>query len=383
MNITNHRFILLISSIGLLGTAVSASAQLAAGRGHFESALGLQANYDSNIFLQRNGGSDTSLEFNGSEKYIHDSGILTSNSEISIDYTLFDKHSNQNALDPLFSERLGYAPSDKTTANADLSFQRSSIANPDLNTRTKSNNTACDGMFQHLWSEKLGYRLLGNYNDDNYITPGFSDVLSYMAGIDAVYTYSEKLTFLAGFQHQESWTSHREPGQPDPSSKDAIYTVGAEGELAPKLSGTLNAGVENRRFNSASFDGSSSFYLSTNLKWIASPKTSVALTAASNFDLTAANQSSKIESLTLGETHVLNKQWSVEGAITASRTNYSGLGIGSSRTDDTFTIKSQVSYAWATNVTINASAGYSRVDSSLVLSTYDRVYASLGITATF
>jgi hypothetical protein len=382
MNITTNRIIVL-AGFGLLGAAFTASADISTGAGHFESSLGLHANYDSNIFLNRNESSDTSIDMSGSEQYIHDSGILTSATGISFDYTLFNNHTTQDSLDPEFMEKLAYSPSDKTNATAEASFQRSTIANPDLNARTKSNNLMLDGMFQHLWTEKFGYRVLGDYSDDNYLTPGYSDVFSYSAGIDAVYAYSQKLTILSGFEHRESWTAHRPAGQVDPSNKDAVYTVGLEGELAPKLSGTISTGWEKREFNSKDLHGSTAFYLSSELKWVATAKTSVAINGSENFDLTAANQSSKNSALIVSMNHVLDKQWSTDLGFTVSRAIYQGLLASDSRTDDTVTLKSRIVYAWTTNVRLDASLGYTHVDSSQTFSTYDRLYAGIGVTATF
>ena len=281
--------------------------------------------------------------------------------------------------------QLAYTPSYKTTVNGGISFQRDTLANDVLNTRTKSNDFNFNGSLQHLFSEKLGYRVLGDYRDDKYLTAGYADVLDYSAGADAVYVYSPKLTVVGGYTHRESWTANR-AGTPagSPASKDDRYSVGFEGELAPKVSGTFSIGVVQRRFDAAGFGGNaSSLFLASGLKWVPLQKTSVSIDASQDFDTTAANQSSKVGSLTIGVTQTLDQNWSVDGSVAYTHSDYTGLGAANSRVDDNYRIRGRVTYAVTTNVTLDASVGYGKVDSTNAFSTYDRVNAGVGVTASF
>src|SRR6185369_8368144 len=135
----------------------------------------------------------------------------------------------------------GYQPSDKTNLRGGLSYRRNSIGNATVNDRTKSNDLLLDGRFEHLATEKFGWRLDGVYSNMNYLTTGYSDVESYSVGAHAVHVYSPKLKLLGGITTGEGWTSGVR-GRRGVSSQDWRYTVGAEGEFAPKVTGDVSVG---------------------------------------------------------------------------------------------------------------------------------------------
>ena len=379
----HSRFTIPIFSLVAVATAGSvAAAELAGGR--VESILEAHADYDSNIYLNSQQVSDVVFSGRASVGYLRDVAEVTSDLTVGALGSVLADHSNQNSFDPFVRGGLTFTPSDKTTIAGRASYERASIANEDLNTRTRSNNFAFDGSLQNLFSEKLGYRVTGSYNDSRYLTEGYADVLSYTAGMDGVYMYSPKLTVVAGYDYRESWTENR-PSQlgSDPSSHDDRLSVGLEGQLLPKVSGTLNVGWVKRSFDTAARDGSSALYFDTGLKWIPREKTSVTLNASQDYGLTAAAQSSKIGAITLGVRQVLNAQWTVDGSASVSHAAYEGADALLSRRDDSYRVKTRATYAWTTNISVEFSVGYANVDSTNSISTYDRVEAGVGLTATF
>lgn len=362
--------------------SVAAAAELAGGR--IETILEAHSEYDSNIYLNSQQVSDTVFTGRASVGYLRDVAEVTSELTVGALGSVMADHSDQNSFDPFVRGGLTFTPSDKTTIAGNASYERASIANEDLNTRTRSNNFTFDGSLQNLFSEKLGYRVTGNYDDSRYLTDGYADVLSYSAGLDAVYAYSPKLTVVAGYDYRESWTENR-PSQlgSDPSSHDDRLSAGVEGQLLPKVSGTLNVGWVKRSFDKSGRDGSSALYFDTGLKWIPREKTSVTINASQDYGLTAAAQSSKIGLLSVGVRQVLNAQWTVDGSASVSHASYAGASAFLSRRDDTYRFKARATYAWTTNVSVDFSLGYANVDSTNSVSTYDRVAAGVGLTATF
>jgi len=237
---------------------------------------------------------------------------------------------------------------------------------------------------QNLFSEKLGYRALGSYRDSNYLTTGYADVYSYSLGLSGVYVYSPKLTTLLGFTHRESWNGHASGAVGrNPSSHDERVDVGFEGELAPKISGNFYIGWQQRKFDTSAFQDASSLFLSTGLKWVPMQKTTVSIDGSRDFDTTAALQSAKLTSLTIGVTQVIDDRWSCDGSVAYSHSNFTGSVVINNRRDDSYRLKARVTYAVATNIGLEASVGYGNVDSTNSFSTYDRVNAGVGITATF
>lgn len=353
--------------------------------GQVQATLTAHADYDSNIYLNSRQVSDEVTTATAEVGYARDNALVATQVTLGANGTVFADHSDQNTLDPYIRGEATYTPSDKTTVTGSARYERSSLANDTLNTRTTSNNLSFNGALQNLFSEKLGYRLTGSYSEDSYQTVGYADVLSYSGGADAVYAYSPKLTMLAGYTHRESWAASRPVGAgSSPSSKDEIIRGGFEGQLLPKVSGTVSAGWVSRSFDVADRSGSSSFYLSSGLKWVPREKTTITIDASQDYGLTAASQSSKTGMVAVAARQVLTSQWSVDGSLALVHATYDGgLNSGLSRSDDSYRVKARLSYAWTSNVSLEGSIGYSNVDSTISVSTYDRVSAGVGITATF
>lgn len=354
------------------------------GGGTIEAHVSGRVDYDSNIYLNNSDVSDTVMTGTASVHYARDVALVAERLSAGVTGTDFSKYSGQNSIDPFASATLTYTPSDKTVLNGDLSYTRSTLANEALNARTKSDEINASGSMQNLFSEKLGYRVTGSYRDSNYLTSGYADVHSYSLGLSGVYVYSPKLTTLLGYTHRESWNSHTAGlANRNPASKDERVDVGFEGALLPKINGTLHVGWQERNFEANVFDNTSDLFLAAGLKWIPRQKTTVSIDASRDFDVTAARQSVLATTFSVGVTQVLNERWSADASAALTNSKYTGSVAALNRSDDNYRLKARLSYSITNNVSADAALGYSNVDSTNIFSTYDRVNAGVGITATF
>jgi len=386
--VRNRYFVPAILSLLGLGVHLHA-AGIEVGRGRIETTLGVRTDYDSNIYLNNTQQDDMTATANAAARYVHDVGLISAEATLNVSAVKFFDNTDEDSVDPSLTGQATYTPSDKTTLTGSAAYSRQTVANEAVNGRTKSDNLVLSGSLQNLFSEKLGYRVTGGFDGGSYLTTGYADVMSYNAGVSAVYVYSPKLTTTTGFNYRESWTDNRVAGSGDPSNKDYRYTIGFEGELAPKLSGTLDLGVVKNSFNSSQFDSSSAMFVGTGLKWVAAQKTTVSLNGSHDFGLTAANQASKVGSVSLGVTHVLNPKWTLDGGVSYAHASYQGLNKDFDRKDDIVRFRGRVSYALASNVNVDLSAGYADAQASSAdanveaYATYHRVNVGVGITATF
>ncbi len=368
---------------GFLLVLADASAVTTIGHGRLLGSAAVRADYDSNIFVSNSEVSDTVGTFSGAVRYVRNASEVSLDTAVSLDAYAFADHNNLNSADPALTAALGYNPSDKTDLRANFDWRRSSMANEAVNDRTESNNFVFSSSAEQLFSEKLGLRANAGYNKNSNLTQGYSDVLNYSLGLDGVYVYSPKLKLLAGFTTVESWTTDRPKGRRSPSNMDQRYTVGAEGELAPKVTGELSVGVVQREFDGAGFNRSNALYLSSRLSWAATEKTTWTLLADQNLSLSAADQSVKAFSASLGVSQALSEKLSVDGSIGFDHSNYSAFGGVGNRTDDGYIIRARFNYVIKDNVTVDASAGYRDNRSTLAFSTYDRINFGAGITIKF
>ena len=353
------------------------------GHGRLVGSASVRADYDSNIFISDTRIDDYVTTADAALRYIRDSGILTFEAAIGATATAFLDHKNENSFDPFFEGKMGYSPSDKTTMRGNIAFRRTSVANEQVNDRTQSNDFLLDGSFEHLTSEKLGLRFLGNYSHSAYHTAGYSDVLSYGLCAHAVHVYSPKLKLLAGVTVLEWWTDDRSPGRRSPSSNDIRYSVGAEGELAPKVSGDVNIGYVQRDFDSTGFGDAGALYLSSRVAWSATEKTTWSLVLSQNFGVSAADQSVKTLSATLNLRRKFTEKLNFDSSVGADRSTYTSFNNIGNRKDDGYVIRGRLNYLFKDNITMDVSTGYRDNDSDLAVSTYDRFNIGAGLSVRF
>lgn len=362
-----------------------ASSLLAAeiGRSRVVSTLGVRLDYDSNIFVNNSEVSDWVYGMNGSVRMIHDVSQVTTDVGVTAIGQMFSDHSDQNSFDPGIDARVGYVPSDKTSMKAAAGLRRNSQANEALNTRSKSTDFVFNGQWDHLTTEKFGVRLSGDYFKSDYRTSGYSDLARYTLGAEAIYVYSPKLRTFAGFTWGESWTSNRSFNRRNPGGDDKRYTVGFEGELAPKITGDLRVGVEQREFATAGFGDDSAFYISSRLTWAAAQKTLWTLRASQGLNVTASDQSAKNFDAGLVLTQELAERFSLEGSVGYTRATYSAFGGAGARRDHGVSARLRANYALSEAAALDASVGIRNNNSSLAVSDYQQVNFGAGFTYRF
>lgn len=378
------RFSSVAAAVTLVALHIStAHAVIPVGNGRIVGTAAARVDYDSNIFVSNTEVDDVVGTFDGGVRYVRDASVVTLEAAAGVSAYTFVDHDEQNSVDPYVSGILGYNPSEKTDARASASYRRSTIANEAVNARTESDDLALNGSLQQLYSEKLGMRLVGNYGANEYRTAGYSDVFNYAVGAHAVHVYSPKLTVLAGVTRGEWWTERRAPGRRSAASRDFRYTMGVEGELAPKLSGDIDIGVVKRDFKSAGFRDTSSLFLGSRLIWAAAEKTTYSLALNRDLSVSAADQALRSFNATLSLSQVLAEKVSLEASVGYSHTNYDNFGGAGSRRDDGYTLRGRLNFTIRENLTADVSAGYRDNSSNIRVSDYARLNIGAGITFRF
>ena len=370
-------------AVSLLGGMFAAAHSAEIGRSRVVTTLGARLDHDSNIFLNSQAVSDWVYTMNGTVRVIHDVSEISSDIGVGAIGQMFADHSGQNAFDPSIDARFAYIPSDKTQLKLGSEFRRSSMANRDLNDRTRSNDFVLNSSWEHLTTEKFGLRANGEYRKSDYRTAGYSDTASYDVGVEAVYVYSPKLRSYAGVTWGESWTSKRAFNRRNAGGDDLRYTIGFEGELAPKVTGNLHLGVTQRDFATAGYGDDSAFYIASRIAWAAAEKTVWTLQLNQGLSVTAADQSVKNFEASLVLTQNLAERVSLEGALTYTRANYSVFGGAGARDDNGSSARLRLNYALTENASLDASAGTRNNNSNLAISDYRQTSFGAGFTYRF
>lgn len=363
--------------------ATSAFAITTIGRGRLVGNANLRADYDSNIFVNNSNTDDIVTTLSSEVRYLRDVGVFSLDTGVGATALLFADNTDQKALDPIFDAKVGFTPSSKTDVRGGVRYRRSSIANEIVNDRTESNDLFLDGSAEHLTTEKIGFRVTGGYSESNYRTVGYSDVFNYSAGLFVVNQYSPKLKLLAGVTTLEWWTSDIAFGQQSVSTNDLRYTLGAEGEIAPKVTGDVQVGYLTREFDSVGLSDTDALYVSVSTNWMASEKRSFSLRLSEDLSLTAAGQSLKSSSALVSMNQTISAKLNFDVSAGLDRSSYSVPGGIGSRKDNGMTFRGRIAYTFTDYASIDLSSGYRINNSDLAVSDYDRFNIGVGISLRF
>lgn len=396
----------LIASLATMTAVSPAWALVTLGHGRLVGSAGAKVEYDSNIFVSnpevnpRTGARRAAVDVadyvataTAELRYVRDSGVVKFDAGAGVNAVGFADHSDQNTADPYVDARLGYAPSDKTDVRLAVGYRRNSVANEQLNTRTESNDLTFDGMVQHLPSEKLGFRFTGGYQKNDYSTPasapagfGYSDIETYSVGAHLVHAYSQKLKLLGGVTWSD-WSSSAKNTADSVDTGDLRYSVAAEGELSPKVTGEISAGYVTREITGDARTGLNrdvgALYLASRVSWQAAEKTILSVTAGQNLSLSAANQSVRALNLGVALNHAFSEKLVLDAGIGAERANYLGSTAVGSRRDEAYSVRARLSYTLSDAAAADLSTSYRESFSTNALSDYDRFTLGAGITVRF
>lgn len=369
-------------ALALLPVA-AAPAGVTLGRGKLTGTATARVDYDSNLFLNNRNAADWAASLRAEGQYLRDAGLLTLESTAGFLALRFRDYQEQNAFDPYVEANSTYRPSDKTDARAALAFRRQSVANDAVNDRTRADDFSAEGAFEHLVTEKLGWRAAGEYLFSNYLTPGYSDVGRARAGLHGVHQYSPKLKLLAGLTAAANWTRTPGNGRTAADARDWRFTVGAEGEFSPKITGDLSVGVVRRELTRAGIADDTALYLASRVAWAATEKTIWTLRAAQDLGMSAVDQSMQTLEVSLHLSRTFTSRLVAEGVVGFARAEYRGFAGLGDRDDHGGTIRGVLRYTLGRRATLDAAAGWRENRSTESLAVYRRVNTSLGVTMRF
>lgn len=368
--------------VATLGAAQPLLAFAEIGRGKLTATARLSLEYDSNIFANSSEVEDWSLIFAPSLSYSRQAGTITTNANVGVSAINFQDADGQNTIDPSASVTFNVDRAEKGAFAQALSYSRQSAANETLNTRAESDEFRGVTKLDYYFSEKTGFRVNANYRLSDYLSNGYNGIESYSLGGGLVYRYSPKLTaFLTSSYNPEKATELTANPVSNPSSKNYRVRLGLEGELAPKLNGSVAVGVVRREFDLGG--KTESFLLSSALAWSASEKTSVTLSASHDFDTSPGAESIRMLNTALGLRHSLNAKVTLGATVGYQHSRLNQLPGPVARIDDATTLGLTANYRLNDSVTLNGAVNHRVNDSSLARADYTRDVASLAATFIF
>lgn len=334
---------------------------------------------DTNVFTRAAGKESFTQSQSASVDYTRQAGLIAINVAVSASAGAFANIHGQNFADPsvsvVFQKRYG-----RTTGSLSFSGKRESQPDPDAGQRTKDVDYATNLSLRYPVNDR--YYLTGGagYSSKYYLNdkPLFSDIASYSGSIAVNYIYTSKLDLSTGYNIGISDTSK------DTKAYDQSVTIGASGSILPKLSGSVNVGVQRRDSDSVK-GGHESFLAFTSgssVKWLFSRKLSFAGFLIDDFSTTSTDISVNRLSTGINATASLSSRYIGGAGLDYTLSNFLGVA-GAGRQDNMFDFTANLGVALTTHIRTSLNYSYSINYSNFPNASFERQTLALSVTATY
>jgi hypothetical protein len=374
----------LILGVAALLITTSAKASVNLGGSELSLKASVAHEYDSNIFGNNLEIDDQHSVATPELVLARDRGVVTLDAHAGAHGHRFKENTEEDSWDPFVEGKLNLLREEtKIDGTLEGSAKRVNEANPDVNTRTQSDEIRAFATFGHFPTAKVGYRVGGNYSDSNFESKAFSDVRSYQFEGAARYQYSARSDFFIGYGYRVSSAYYAPVGIMANDSDDQKIKVGVAGEIFPKVTGTAAVGWVERTTEGIDLKHSAAL-IDTSLTWRPDDDSSVSLIAKRDFDTTPIDQSVLRLETGLEARRQWREKWELTVGVSHLRSEYiASTSSHVDRTDSFYGGRLVGSYQLTRQFKLEARASYYVSDSTLPVAEYNRFRGGLALVALF
>jgi hypothetical protein len=345
---------------------LSASALAEAGPGVLVLSLEGKLEYDSNILSNNSEVSDTILRLSPRLEYGVERSLLHLNAHAGFSHNEFLDNGAQSDQDYMAGFQLSGlhrdpAPAMNFTLSGNWADRKSSSA--EIGSLIEITSTNVDARLDYDFSEKTALRFGYGLGNQDYADVSYNDSRDNKYRSDFLYKYSEKLNYLGGYRYRK--LDHSGVGLDYDTD---TFIIGAEGELTPKISGTIETGA-----SSSSYAGGDTLYYAVGLDWAVDKKLSVGLSGERDNTASASGVAAASTNLQLDLSQKVTDWITGNGFVSIG--NFERFG-DDGRTDDIFRTGISGALRMKNDATVNVSASFENRRSSLPSSDYQRFILS-------
>ena len=334
--------------------------------------------YDSNILASAGSPGDTTQSLELGANYARKAGQYGFSASVSITAERFQKHSNYNFNNPALSAELTKNDG-RLTGSLKAGAQRESESDDAANIRATSWRYNANLDLKYPINDRYYVTSTSDVNTRTYVpnTPLYN-LASYGEGVDLYYVYTSKLDLLGGYRIRYGDA----PG--GSHTWDEAYTIGGTGAILPKLSGTIRLGYQSR-YESTSLGGN--YHDLTGdftLAWPINKRIVCNFQTSKDFTTTATDDSVDTTAFDLSATIKPNTKIkvAVTGEVGYNINRFLGIK-GDGRLDRTLSYLLKMSVPIKTHLAASVSCGYLTNVSNAAIAKYDRITASMDLSAHF
>ncbi|MGC4075196.1 MAG: outer membrane beta-barrel protein [Nibricoccus sp.] len=316
----------------------------------------VSARTDDNIFLtDLDEVDDTIFDIAPGLKLSFGQGSQTTGS-LEVVETFTRYLDNDNLNDELLSAVFGSSYDDsKLKLDFDASYLQLNQSTRDVRGTTLIRRDVIDASLDSEInvSDKSSTGLGISYIDTDYDSAAYTDLKEVTVPFNYYYAISSKVDLSAGLRYRQSTLSGN-----GVDSKDYYYNIGARSRVTEKLSGFFSVGFNQRKPETGGDETSTG--LEAELKYKATEKTTIGLSASNDYTTSAEGISQKTFTVAPSVSTMFSAQW--EGSVGFT---YQKLEYFSGRKDDYIDGRLGLAYHINDHATLTASYNYRSNDSNL------------------
>ena len=339
--------------------------------------------YDSNIFSSSSEEGDFLVRFMPLASYSKRLGPVILDGGVGGNFGRYFSNSNEDFSDPVtnfsirMAEDFGLFSVDKRSAGK-IQFG----FDTDISQKTETNEQLQDLISYTLYSANFTLRYnhspkFGVSGDANYAFRDYqqlssqgipySNIETYTLGASAYYIYSPKLDLFLRYQYQINDSPGTETNFIN--SNVSSFSIGAEGQLTPKLTGYFSLGHGAVNYYSGEVDSQDSILFNVGLNWALREKTKIGLLVDRSFSPSPQDQDMLSTTFSAQISQRFTKR--VAGKLSAnygivdfsSFRDFGPYNIRSDRTDNRYGVSLNILSSFTSYLNGNFSYGYSTTDS--------------------
>ncbi len=335
--------------------------------------------YDTNVFANTATRGSVTQAFSWGANYTRKAGVIGVNASIGMNAGQFVGIPGQDYDDPnitlSFNKGVG-----RTTGNLMIQAQKVNSPDPIANNRQVG--------WEYTAALNLRYPIIERFYITNVTTVGgssyanralFANQQSYSDGIDVNFVYDSKLDLRAGYGFALEKTH-------DTTAIHHAFDVGANGTIAPQLSGSLITGFVIDQTSYSSGKGKAETFTgltaTANLNWRFSRSLSFTGTAAKDFGISSTDVTTDSTTLGLTSETTLFKRFRTSVGVTYVGTSFLGRN-GGGRRDTLWELVANVGTALTTHLRANLAYAYMVNYSNFSTARFIRETITLSVTATY
>jgi hypothetical protein len=265
--------------------------------GRIDVQATIEGVYDSNIFSSSTQEGDFLVRFIPSAGYSKRLGPVILDGVVGGSFGRYFSNSSEDYSDPVtnfsirMAEDFGLFSVDKRSAGKiqfgfDTDISQKTETNEQLQDLISYTLYSVDFSLRYNHSPKFGISGDANYAFRDYqqlSSQGipYSNIETYTLGASAYYIYSPKLDLFLRYEYQINDSLETESNFIN--NKLSSFSIGAEGQLTPKLSGDISFGYGVWDYDSEEVDSQDSILFQAGLNWALREKTKIGLMMGKSF----------------------------------------------------------------------------------------------------